>query len=92
MQRRRLILAYITTYIREHAYPPTIREIMKACRVTSTSVVLYHLKHLEADGEIALVGEGVARGIRLTGARFVVPGDKVQVDIDGLVQHGAFVA
>lgn len=92
MTRTQQVLAYITCHIRERGYPPAIREIGDACGISSTSVVSYHLHRLARDGAIDLSGDGASRAIRLRGARFVVPGDAVEVDVDGLVTRGAFVA
>lgn len=100
MPTRRRIIAFLRTYLREHGYAPAVREIMAACNVSSTSLVTYHLRRLADEGVIAR-DEGVTRSIRLTGlgeedvvpkGRYVVPGDTVQVDVDGFVQHGVFVA
>ncbi len=64
--RQQRILEFIASYIREHNYPPTIREIGKAANISSTSVVNYNLERLEEMGYIERNRE-VARGIRLTG-------------------------
>ena len=44
------ILAFIRTYLLEHNYPPTIREIGAAVRISSTSVVKYNLERLQEKG------------------------------------------
>lgn len=64
--RQQRILEFIASYIHEHNYPPTIREIGKAANISSTSVVNYNLERLEEMGYIERNRE-VARGIRLTG-------------------------
>lgn len=46
------ILEYISEFIDEHDYPPSIRQIQEACKISSTSVVDYNLKILEARGLI----------------------------------------
>lgn len=45
---------------------PSTRDLMQATDITSTSVLRYHLKRLEAAGLITL-DHGVARSIRVTG-------------------------
>jgi repressor LexA len=58
------MLAFIRSYLEEHAYPPTIREIGKAVGIPSTSVVKYNLERLQEKGYIERSGE-VSRGLRL---------------------------
>lgn len=58
------MLAFIRSYLEEHAYPPTIREIGKAVSIPSTSVVKYNLERLQEKGYIERSGE-VSRGLRL---------------------------
>jgi repressor LexA len=60
------MLAFIRSYLEEHAYPPTIREIGKAVGIPSTSVVKYNLERLQEKGYIERSGE-VSRGLRLKG-------------------------
>ncbi len=55
------MLAFIRSYLEEHAYPPTIREIGKAVGIPSTSVVKYNLERLQEKGFIERSGE-VSRG------------------------------
>lgn len=58
------MLQFIRSYLEEHAYPPTIREIGKAVGIPSTSVVKYNLERLQEKGFIERSGE-VSRGLRL---------------------------
>jgi len=64
-ERQERILKYIRDYIREHARPPTIREIGEAARISSTSVVNYNLAKLTERGLLERDAE-VSRGLRLT--------------------------
>ena len=41
------ILRFLETFIAEHDYPPSIRDIQSGCDISSTSVVDYNLKRLE---------------------------------------------
>lgn len=50
--KQRLIYEYIRDFIDEHDYPPSIRQIQEACRISSTSVVDYNLRLLEKKGYI----------------------------------------
>lgn len=69
------ILAFIRRFMAEHSYPPTIRDIVRGCGISSTSVAEYNLAILEREGYlrrhkevsrgIELLGESVPRHIRL---------------------------
>ena len=56
------ILAFIRTYYRVHSRPPTVRDIQKGCGISSTSVVDYNLRILEARGQLRRE-PSVSRGI-----------------------------
>lgn len=58
------ILAYLKQFAVEKGYPPSIREIGKACGISSTSVVKYNLNILQREGYIRRDPE-VSRGIDL---------------------------
>jgi repressor LexA len=64
--RQHKILAFVGEYSDEHGYPPSIREIAKAAKISSTSVVDYHLKALQQKGYLER-DPSVSRGMRLTG-------------------------
>lgn len=49
---REEIYRYITEYTKNHAYPPSVREICEAVGLTSTATVHTHLKKLEQQGRI----------------------------------------
>lgn len=66
-ERQRGILDFIQKWSSEHGYPPTIREIGKAVKINSTSVVNYNLNKLVKEGFISR-SKDVSRGIRLTGS------------------------
>ena len=66
------ILEFIYSYLEEHNYPPTIREIGKAVAIPSTSVVKYNLERLQEKGYIERSGE-VSRGLRLKDGPSIVP-------------------
>ncbi len=63
-ERRRRILEFIQEFYSENGIPPTVRDIQLACEISSTSVVDYNLKQLEAAGYLNRRKE-VARGIEL---------------------------
>ena len=62
--RRQRILDFIREFIQEEGIPPTVRDIQKACDVSSTSVVDYNLRLLNRDGYLNRRPD-VARGIEL---------------------------
>jgi repressor LexA len=64
--KQKQILAFLRRFREEKDYPPTIRDIVKACGISSTSVVDYNLKILEKEGHIHRDRE-VSRGIELLG-------------------------
>lgn len=62
--RRQQILQFVQDFIRDNGLPPTVRDIQKACHISSTSVVDYNLQLLARDGYLNRRPD-VARGIEL---------------------------
>ncbi len=62
--KQRRILGFLRRFREQKDYPPTIRDILKGCGISSTSVVDYNLKVLEREGHIRRDRE-VSRGIEL---------------------------
>jgi repressor LexA len=62
--RQQKMLDYIGVFWRDHGYPPSIRDIVSGCSLSSTSVADYNLKILEKKGLIRRHRE-VSRGIEL---------------------------
>ena len=62
--KQQLILEFLESFIGEHDYPPSIRDIQNGCNISSTSVVDYNLKRLEEKGLIRRDRE-VSRAIEL---------------------------
>ena len=65
--RQDRMMEVIREFIRENGLPPTVRDIQKACGISSTSVVDYNLRILQRDGYLGRKPD-VARGIELPGA------------------------
>lgn len=63
--RQQNILKYIGDYMTRHGRPPTIREIGRATKISSTSVVNYNLGKLTEKGYLTREAD-VSRGLRLT--------------------------
>ncbi|MBQ7938467.1 MAG: transcriptional repressor LexA [Oscillospiraceae bacterium] len=61
------IFEYMTDFINDHGYPPTVREICAELDIKSTSTVHRYLKELEAEGRISM-GENQNRAITLKNA------------------------
>ena len=66
--KQQAILRFIRNFIRDHDYPPSIRDIQEGCSISSTSVVDYNLKALERLGYIRRDRE-VSRAIELVGRK-----------------------
>ena len=62
--RRLRILGFLQEFYLENGIPPTVRDIQKACDISSTSVVDYNLDKLEQAGYINRRPD-VARGIKI---------------------------
>ncbi len=59
------ILAFLQDYFSRYHYPPSVRDIVEGCQLSSTSVADYNLKILEREGRIRRDRER-ARTISLT--------------------------
>ena len=66
--KRQEILDFIVSYIKQHGYPPTVREIGKGVNLKSTSSVHSHLKKMVDDGVIK--NDGAPRTIMVIGYEF----------------------
>ncbi len=62
--RHKKILTFLETFLSEHGYPPSIREIGDHTQISSTSVVNYYLNQLEEMNYIERESN-VSRGINL---------------------------
>lgn len=77
---------FIHRFWGDRGYPPTIRDIVTGCGISSTSVVDYNLNILEKRGYIRRHRE-VSRGIELV-TRSPAPGGQLQVPIIGQIAAG----
>lgn len=64
-RRQREILAFLVQFECDHRYPPSIRDIVVGCGLTSTSVADYNLRALERTGHVQR-SPHIARGLWLT--------------------------
>ena len=65
-RRQAQVLAFIREYTSRHPYPPTLREIVEDCGLSSASVALYNLRVLARNEYVTRIPTA-ARGIVLTG-------------------------
>ncbi len=61
---KRAILGYLTKYINDHGYSPSVREIAVAVGLRSTSTVHKYLNELQEDGYI-IYADGKRRAISI---------------------------
>lgn len=80
------IIDFIRQFLVDRSYPPTIRDIVSGCGISSTSVVDYNLNILEKKGYIRRHRE-ISRGIELL-ARSSVLEHWRQVPIIGQIAAG----
>ncbi len=80
------IINFVTEFLNDKGYPPTIRDIAAGCEISSTSVVAYNLNKLEQAGYIRRHSD-ISRGIK-----FLTPQKKgrklVHVPIVGVIAAG----
>ncbi|MDE2843773.1 MAG: transcriptional repressor LexA [Chloroflexota bacterium] len=86
--RRQRILDFIQTFIEDNGLPPTVRDIQKACEISSTSVVDYNLRILDRDGFLNRRPD-VARGIELLDDAGQPVGAVPRVQIVGRIAAGS---
>jgi len=84
--KKQRILDFIRQFLADRGYPPTIRDIVKGCGISSTSVVDYNLKILARKGYIRRHRE-ISRGIELL-AQSPLSERRHQVPIIGLIAAG----
>ncbi|MFC1932166.1 transcriptional repressor LexA [Chloroflexota bacterium] len=80
------IFDFISRFGAERSYPPTVRDIVSGCNISSTSVVDYNLDILEREGYIRR-HSGISRGIELL-ARLSSQIQSLQVPIIGQIAAG----
>ena len=84
--KQQRIIDFIRSFLADRGYPPTVRDIVSGCAISSTSVVAYNLDILKNEGYIRRHRE-VSRGIELL-ARSPALGDLRQVPVIGYIAAG----
>ncbi len=62
--RQQAILEFIGDFIHRNHYPPSVRDIVKGSRISSTSVAAYNIRALEAKGLLRRQPD-ISRGLEL---------------------------
>ncbi|HVC33835.1 MAG TPA: transcriptional repressor LexA [Chloroflexota bacterium] len=86
--RQRQILEFIRWYVREHTYPPSVREIGDGVGITSTSVVDYNLRVLAKRGFIRRDPD-ISRGIEVLDNDGERLPERISVPVLGQIAAGA---
>ena len=84
--RQQKIINFIQQFWVDNGYPPTVREIVNACGISSTSVVDYNLNILAQTGYIRRRPE-VSRGIELIERQNML-GHRLQIPVIGRIAAG----
>ena len=84
--KQQQIIDFIRRFGAERRYPPTVRDIVSGCKISSTSVVDYNLDILEREGYIRR-HSGISRGIEMLN-RHLSPIHSLQVPIIGQIAAG----
>lgn len=84
--KQQRIIDFIHRFLVDRGYPPTVRDILSGCGISSTSVVDYHLRKLEKEGYIRRHPE-VSRGIELL-TMSLTSSPRVQVPVIGQIAAG----
>ncbi len=79
------IIDFIRRFSTERGFPPTVRDIVSGCRLSSTSVAAYNLDILAKQGYLRRHRE-VSRGIELLGD--FARRERLQVPVIGLIAAG----
>jgi repressor LexA len=66
--KQKRILNFTRKFLDSRGYPPSVRDIVSGCEISSTSVVAYNLTRLEAAGYIRRHAD-ISRGIELLTTR-----------------------
>jgi repressor LexA len=85
-RRQQSILDFISVFLDDNDYPPTIRDIQRELSISSTSVVDYNLKVLE-DRDLIRRNKNISRGIEVLG-RIPNRSNVVSIPVIGQIAAG----
>lgn len=80
---RRVLREIVKYMVAQGGRAPTVREIGKAAGISSTAVVNYHLRQLEAEGWITKGNYMAGRTIRLPGSTWTPPAELADLVAEG---------
>ena len=86
--RRQQILEFVQEFYSQNGIPPTVRDIQKACDLSSTSVVVYNLDKLSQAGYLNRRPD-VARGIEILDQEGQPQSNAPRVQIVGVIAAGS---
>jgi repressor LexA len=82
------IISFIRKFLQKKGYPPTVRDVVRACNISSTSVAAYNLDILEREGYIRR-HPGISRGIEIVKKGVVAaPSQTNEVPMLGVIAAG----
>jgi repressor LexA len=84
--KQKRIIDFIREFLADRGYPPTVRDIVQGCKISSTSVAAYNLEVLKRLGYIRRHPE-ISRGIELAD-RALTPRSVTQVPVIGQIAVG----
>ena len=84
--KQKHIIDFLSRFAQEKSYPPTVRDIVRGCGISSTSVVDYNLDILEREGYIRR-HPGISRGIEVA-AQSAASRHSLKVPLIGLIAAG----
>ena len=86
-ERQVKMLEFISDFMDENGYPPTVRDIQNGCKISSTSVVDYNLNGLREKGFLRRHAD-VSRGLELLNRKQPAP-ETVAIPILGQIAAGS---
>jgi len=84
--RQQKILNFIREFMETQAFPPTVRDIVRGCGISSTSVADYNLVILEKEGYLKRHHD-ISRGIELLGEP-VLKANRAAIPLVGTIAAG----
>lgn len=71
MSGREKVYNSIVTYIQQHQYPPSVRELCDMTGLRRTLTIHSHIQRLIRDGRLEIDNECASRALRVPGYKFV---------------------
>lgn len=90
-RRQRQIIDYLTQYIQQNGYSPTLQEVADAINVSSLATVHEHLEALERKGVIKKYA-GAVRGIEIIDRKLGRGNTGVELPVMGFIAAGSPIA